>query len=70
MAAMALAASAPPPAPAARAMAEAVDLAPPGLRRDRVAVDLEENEVPLGEIAPAFESTVSQMHLLAPAIWL
>jgi hypothetical protein len=43
---------------------------PPGLRRDRVAVDLEENEVPLGEIAPAFESTVSRMHLLAPAIWL
>jgi hypothetical protein len=28
------------PAPAARAMAEAADFAPPGLRRDRVAVDL------------------------------
>jgi hypothetical protein len=47
-------------------MGEAVDFAPPGLRRDRVAVDLEDNEVPLGEIAPAFESTVSRVHLLAP----
>jgi hypothetical protein len=47
-------------------MAEAVDLAHPGLRRDRVAVDLEENEAPLGEPAPAFKPIVSRMHVLAP----
>jgi hypothetical protein len=57
------------PDPAARVMVEAVDLAP-RLRRDRVAVHPEENEVPLGEIAPAFESTVSRVHVPASAIWL
>jgi hypothetical protein len=50
-------------------MVEAVDLAP-RLRRDRVAVHPEEDEVPLGEIAPAFESTVSRVHVSASAIWL
>jgi hypothetical protein len=50
-------------------MVEAVDLAPWALP-DRVAVDLEENEVPLVEIAPAFESTVSRVHVPASAIWL